>query len=71
MQIVAQQFGDERARDDHALVHVKLVALQPCLIQQVGSGQALLDAALDALQQTIDLAMRQIRIGEKVETLQR
>src|SRR5688572_25889365 len=71
MQIIAEQLRDECARNDHALVHVELVALQPGLVEQVGSGQALLHSPLDVLQQTIDLAVRQVRIGEKVEALQR
>ena len=37
---IGQQLGNEAARHDGALVHVKRHALQPCLAGEVGSGFA-------------------------------
>ena len=41
-----QQFGDERARNDHALVDVEAEVAEPRLVRQVGGRDALVDAAL-------------------------
>ena len=46
-QLFAQQFGDEGARHDHALVDIEAVLAEPGLVGQIGGGHALLDAALD------------------------
>ena len=47
---VGQQLGDERARNDHALVDIEAEFAEPRLVREVGRGDALVDAALDHLQ---------------------
>ena len=42
---VGQQLGDERARNDHALVDVKAELAEPRFAGQVRGGHALVDAA--------------------------
>ncbi|MCY1526178.1 hypothetical protein D9M68_611830 [compost metagenome] len=46
---VGDQLGDEAARHDGALIHIKRHALQPGFVREVGGGLAGLDAARDQL----------------------
>ena len=50
---VGQQLGDERARDDHALVDVEAEVAEPRLVREVGGGHALVDAAREQLRERL------------------
>ena len=47
---LAQQFGDERARHDHALVDIKAEITQPGFMRQVSSGNTAAYAFIDQAQ---------------------
>ena len=46
---VRQQLGDERARNQHALVDVEAKFAEPRLVRQIGGRHALVDPAIEEL----------------------
>ena len=50
---VGEQLGDERARDEHALVDVEAELAEPRLAREIGGGNALVDAAREELAQLV------------------
>jgi len=65
------QFGQERARHDHAFIDIETVPAEPCFIGQIGGGNALFGALVDDAQQIVDFALQQTRIHEWFELIQR
>ena len=68
---VGQWLGDQRARDDHALVDMEGHALQPGLAGQVGGRLAGRDAAVDQRRGRGGLGGRDRTVGLAVERVQR
>ena len=68
---VGQQFGNERARYQHALVDVKTEIAKPRLVRQVCSRYALIDATAEQRTEFGALGGRQFRIEELLEAIER
>ena len=68
---VGQQLGDERARDDHALVDVEAELAEPGLVRQVGGRHALVDAPREQLGEPRPLGVREPGVEERLEPVQR
>jgi len=70
-QALAQKLGDERARHDHAPIHVEAQAPEPGLAQQIGRRRPRADAPVDQRAQTPGLAPGQALIGQRCQGLRR
>src|SRR5439155_21889420 len=70
-QALAQQFGNVRAGDQHPLVDIEPVRTEPGFVRQVCGRDALVDAAGYDLQQLLAFDVRESRIEERLETVQR
>ena len=62
---LADQFGNRRARHQHALVHLERQAAEPGLAEQVGGRHAFADAALDQAAEQVALVILQptVQVG--------
>ena len=68
---VGQELRDERARDEHALVDVEAEIAEPRLVREVGGGHALVDPALEELRDLRALGLREPRVEERLEPVER
>ena len=66
-----QQLGDERARNDHALVDVEAELAEPGFVRQIGGRHALVDAAREELRHLRALGLREPRVEERLEAVER
>ena len=68
---VRQQLGDERARDEHALVDVEAEFAEPRLVRQIRGRHAFVDAPREQRAELAALGLRQLRIEERLEAIER
>src|SRR5437762_1057606 len=68
---VGQQFGDVRARDEHALVHVKTECSEPRFTGQIRRGDALVDPARKQRRELRALLGRQARVEKGLRAVER
>ena len=60
-ELVIDQFANRRARHQHALIDIEFMAAEPCFVGQVSDGNAFVDAANHALDDTMFFAGGQAR----------
>ena len=60
-ELVIDQFANRRARYQHALINIEFMAAEPCFVGQVSDGNAFVDAANHALDDTMFFAGGQAR----------
>ena len=70
-QLLVEQFGDEGARHDDAVVDVETMFAEPGFVGQVGSWQALLATAPENIQQRFTLVRQQTGIEKRFEAVER
>jgi hypothetical protein len=70
-QLLAQQFGDERARNDHPWVDIETIFAQPGLVGQVGDRQPFADAALDEAQHGARSSLVSRGVEKRFESIER
>src|SRR5258706_654092 len=70
-QALAQQFGGVRARDQYPLVDIEPVLTQPRFVRQVCGRDAFVYAPGSDLQQLLAFDVREPRIEERLEMIQR
>jgi hypothetical protein len=68
--VVIDQFTNRRTRHQHAFINVKLMAAEPGFIGEVGNRDTFIDAANDALNDTVTLAggQRALRISSGISS---
>jgi hypothetical protein len=70
-ELLGNEFGDERARHDHAFVHIEGVGAQPGLVGDVGGRYALDDTALEHGQYAVHFLGQQARVKKRLEAVER
>ncbi len=68
---VGHELGDERARDQHALVDVKAERAEPGLARQVRRRHPLVDAALEQLRELCSLGLCKPRVQKWLQPVER
>ncbi len=68
---IRQELGDERPRDKHALVDVEAELAEPRLLREIGRRNAPVDAPLEELGDLRALGLRQARVEERIEAIER
>ena len=63
--MLLDQFGNERARHDHALVDIETKAAQPGFVGDVGGRHALVRALFDHMQHGVDFSARQTGVEKR------
>ena len=66
-----QQFGDEGARHDHALVDIETMFAQPGLVGEIGGGQAFAHPAFDHRLHLFRFVMCKAGVEEGIEPVER
>ncbi len=68
---VLEQLGEEGARHDHARIDGEAEVAQPGLAEDVGGGDALVDALLDGFEQADALLGRDAGVHERLQAVER
>ena len=71
LEAAGHQFGDERARDQHALVDVEAEIAEPRFVRQIGRGDPLVDPPREQLAERCPLGLRQLGVEEGLEPVER
>ena len=66
-----EEFADEAARHDHALVNIERHALDVGAVHEIGGGLAGRDARLDQRVEPLALAPQELGVGERIERIDR